>query len=68
MQSDGYLPTDLRTVGEHAARLESEGYLGAFTAETSHDPLLPLVAAAQATNRLELGTSIAVAFARYKVT
>jgi probable F420-dependent oxidoreductase len=68
MQSDGYLTTDLRTAGAQAARLESEGYLGAFTAETSHDPFLPLVVAAQATDRLELGTSIAVAFARNPMT
>lgn len=68
MQSDGYLTTDLRTAGAQAALLESEGYLGAFTAETSHDPFLPLVVAAQTTDRLELGTSIAVAFARNPMT
>ncbi|MEM7288156.1 MAG: TIGR03617 family F420-dependent LLM class oxidoreductase, partial [Actinomycetota bacterium] len=34
------------------------------TAETSHDPFLPLVVAAANTERLELGTAIAVAFAR----
>jgi len=68
MQFDGYLSTDLRTVGAQATQLESEGYLGAFTAETSHDPFLPLVVAAQATDRLELGTSIAVAFARNPMT
>ncbi|HCH79924.1 MAG TPA: LLM class F420-dependent oxidoreductase, partial [Acidimicrobiaceae bacterium] len=32
--------------------------------ETSHDPFLPLVLAAEHTETLELGTSIAVAFAR----
>ncbi len=68
MQSDGYLTTDLRTAGAQAAQLESEGYLGAFTAETAHDPFLPLVVAAQTTDRLELGTSIAVAFARNPMT
>jgi len=68
MKSDGYLPSDLNTVGHHAARLESEGFLGAFTAETSHDPFLPLALAAEHTERLELGTSIAVAFARNPMT
>ena len=37
---------------------------GAWTAETSHDPFLPLPLAAEHTTELELGTSIAVAFAR----
>ena len=34
------------------------------TAETNHDPFLPLVLAAEHTESIELGTSIAVAFAR----
>lgn len=68
MNSDGYLPSDLHAVGQHAAMLESEGFLGAFTAETSHDPFLPLVLATEHTERLELGTSIAVAFARNPMT
>ncbi|HVM24728.1 MAG TPA: TIGR03617 family F420-dependent LLM class oxidoreductase, partial [Candidatus Limnocylindrales bacterium] len=37
---------------------------GLWTAETSHDPFLPLALAAEHTERLELGTAIAVAFAR----
>lgn len=43
---------------------EDDGYAGAFTGEVSADPFLPLVAAAGETERLELGTAIAVAFAR----
>jgi probable F420-dependent oxidoreductase len=35
-----------------------------WSAETSHDPFLPIAAAAGATERLEFGTGIAVAFAR----
>ncbi len=35
-----------------------------WTAETSHDPFLPHVLAAEHTSTIELGTSIAVAFAR----
>ena len=35
-----------------------------WTAETSHDPFLPLVLAAEHTERIMLGTGIAVAFAR----
>ena len=51
-----------------AAALEEAGYDGGHTAETTHDAFLPLVLAAQATERLELGTSIAVAFARTPMT
>ena len=51
-------------IGEAARRLEEAGYSGAWTAETSHDPFLPHMVAAEHTERIELGTSIAVAFAR----
>ena len=37
-------------------------------AETSHDGFLPIIPAAQSTERLELGTSIAIAFARTPMT
>ena len=47
-----------------AGALERDGYDGGWTAETSHDPFLPLLLAAEHTSRLELGTNIAVAFAR----
>jgi len=43
---------------------EDAGYDGAFTGEVSNDPFLPLALAADATSRIDLGTSIAVAFAR----
>jgi probable F420-dependent oxidoreductase len=49
-------------------RLEEAGYDGAWTAEVAHDPFLPLAVAAAATSRIELGTSIAVAFARSPMT
>ena len=39
-----------------------------WTAETSHDPFFPLLLAAEATERIELGTGIAVAFARNPMT
>ena len=44
--------------------LEDAGFDGAYTWEGSHDPFLPLVAAAMSTKKIELLTSIAVAFAR----
>ena len=45
-------------------RMEEIGYDGLFTAETKHDPFLPLALAAEHTERIELGTAIAVAFPR----
>ncbi len=54
--------------GATARSLEAAGYDGAWSAETSHDPFLPHVLAADATDRLELGTGIAVAFARSPMT
>lgn len=50
--------------GERAAALESQGYGGLWTAETAHDPFLPLALAAERTSTAELGTSIAIGFAR----
>lgn len=55
---------DLGQIAAAAKELEAAGYDGAWSAETSHDPFLPLVVAAEHTGRLELGTGIAVAFAR----
>ncbi len=47
-----------------ARAIEAQGFDGTFSFEAAHDPFLPLALAAGATERLELGTAIAVAFAR----
>jgi probable F420-dependent oxidoreductase len=47
-----------------ARELEAFGYDGLLTAETASDPFLPLAIAAEHTKHIELGTGIAVAFAR----
>jgi len=52
------------TMAEQARKLEELGFDRGFTAETSRDPFFPLVLAAHTTEKLELGTGIAVAFAR----
>jgi len=49
-------------------KLEDLGYDGAFTFEGPHEPFLPLAAAALATEKLDLLTSIAVAFSRSPMT
>src|SRR6266542_1326428 len=64
MKVDGGVGADLATVGPAAKEAEGLGYDGLWTAETSHDPFLPLALAAEHTERVELGTSIVVAFPR----
>jgi probable F420-dependent oxidoreductase len=64
LKLDGGIPNRLARVAEAACALELDRYDGGWTAETSHDPFLPLLLAAEHTSRLELGTNIAVAFAR----
>ncbi len=55
---------DLTHVPAQAQRLEELGFDAAWTFEAAQDPFLPLAVAATATKKLELGTNIAVAFAR----
>ncbi len=64
MKVDGGVGWELDKVGAEAKALEDMGYSGIMTAETSHDPFFPLLVAAMNTQRVELMTSIAVAFAR----
>lgn len=65
MKVDGGLVTrSLGDVARVAKELEDVGYDGGFSVETAHDPFFPLLLAAEHTERLELGTGIAVAFAR----
>jgi probable F420-dependent oxidoreductase len=54
----------LREAGREARHLEESGYDGVWAAETSHDPFLTVTMAAAATERVDVGTGIAVAFAR----
>ena len=48
---------------ELARTLESGGYDGAYTFDGPNDPFFPLAIAAEHTERLQLYTAIAVAFA-----
>jgi alkanesulfonate monooxygenase SsuD/methylene tetrahydromethanopterin reductase-like flavin-dependent oxidoreductase (luciferase family) len=52
---------DMPALGKVA---EDMGFDGIWTSETAHDAFLPLVLAAEHSQRLSLGTSIAVAFPR----
>ncbi|MFZ4669704.1 MAG: TIGR03617 family F420-dependent LLM class oxidoreductase [Microthrixaceae bacterium] len=56
---------DARTIYRE---LEGLGYDRAFSFEAKHDPFLPLAVAAEHTDRIELGTALAIAFARSPMT
>ena len=68
MKVDGGISLNLHEAVASAQEVEAAGYSGAWTAETNHDPFLPLLLAAEHTSKVELGTSIAVAFARSPMT
>ncbi len=67
MKLDAGLGTEgkyLHGVGESARAADSLGFAGLWTNETKHDAFLPLAIAADASERIELGTSVAIAFSR----
>jgi probable F420-dependent oxidoreductase len=55
---------DLRQTAEYARASEQAGYDGLMTMENKHDPFLAHAIAAVNTDRIELGTSVAIAFPR----
>jgi probable F420-dependent oxidoreductase len=57
-------PASLSNLPEIARAAEVTGLRALWSAETQHDPFLPLAIAAEHTQRIHLGTAIAVAFAR----
>ncbi len=60
----GLMSGDLQSVAKVARDAESNGYDGLWTAEAGHDPYLACAIAATATERVAIGTNIAVAFPR----
>jgi probable F420-dependent oxidoreductase len=64
MKIDGGIGFDPAGIAAQATRAEASGYDGVWSAETGHDPFLPIAIGASVTQRLEFGTGIAVAFAR----
>ena len=55
---------DLGSIGPSARLLEEIGYTGLVVEETKDDPFILMALAAQATTRLKIGTSVAIAFPR----
>ena len=68
MKIDGALSMSLANAGQESADFESLGLDGAWSFEGSHDPFVPLTLATQTTERIALGTAIAVAYARTPMT
>ena len=68
MHVDGGISNDLQAVPGQAQKAEDAGYDAIWSAETGHDPFLPLLLAAEHTSRVKLGTGIVVAFGRNPMT
>lgn len=60
--------TDAVTAPSVVTRLEAVGYDGVWTTETVRDPFLTLAGYAAVTDRIRLGTGVAIAFARSPMT
>ena len=54
----------LQRMSATARSAEELGFAGLWTSETKHDSFLPLAIAAEASEEVELGTSVAIAFSR----
>jgi probable F420-dependent oxidoreductase len=65
---DGTGGADLAVLTDQIAAAETVGFNGVWSTEVSRDPFLPLVMAAQQSATLQLGTAVAVAFARSPMT
>lgn len=65
MKLDAALPpVQLRDVPAVAKAAEGIGFAALWTQETQHDPFLPCTLIAEHTSKVEMGTAIAVSFAR----
>ncbi|MBO9381581.1 MAG: TIGR03617 family F420-dependent LLM class oxidoreductase, partial [Roseiflexus sp.] len=67
MKLDAMLVVDARRLNEAgriARAAEAVGFAGLWTPETQHNPFLPLTLAADHTAEIQLGTAVAIAFAR----
>lgn len=60
----GFYSPQLKDVAKAAQDAEELGYDGINASETAHDSFLPLVLAAEHTEKLRIGTAVAIAFPR----
>lgn len=59
---------ELGAIPAAARQVEADGFDGVYTFEGPHDPFLPLALAAEHTQRIDLMTAVAIAFARNPMT
>jgi len=65
MKVDTMIPlADWSAIPEVARRAEAIGFAGVLAPEIQNDPFIPLALAATATERVRLGTAVAIAFPR----
>jgi probable F420-dependent oxidoreductase len=62
------LTQSLTKVPEVARQIEAAGFDGVYTFEGTHDAILPLLLAAEHTERIELTTAVVIAFGRSPMT
>jgi probable F420-dependent oxidoreductase len=68
MRVDAMLGIDPQDAPARAGRLEAQGFDAAWCGETAHDPFVTVAMAANGTRRIQLGTGVAIAFARSPMT
>jgi probable F420-dependent oxidoreductase len=68
MKVDSTLTARIAETTQVARALEGRGFDGLWAAETKHEPFLQLLRAADATERITVGSAIVVAFARSPMT
>ncbi|MEL7158451.1 MAG: LLM class flavin-dependent oxidoreductase, partial [Actinomycetota bacterium] len=68
MKLDVSLRKGMTHAAEDARTAEEAGFDGIWTTENLSDPFLPLALAAEHTERVDLGPSVAIAFARAPMT
>ncbi|HMD25634.1 MAG TPA: LLM class F420-dependent oxidoreductase [Streptosporangiaceae bacterium] len=64
MKIDKGLSKDILRTEQDAKEIEESGYDGLWVGETKHDPFMQCLLAARATSRVNVVTSVAIAFAR----
>jgi probable F420-dependent oxidoreductase len=68
MKVDATLPKEIAKTKQAAADMERAGYDGVWVGESQHEPFLQLLQAGEATERVTVGSAIAIAFARTPMT
>lgn len=59
-----YMSQTLKDLADYGKRMEEMGYDSIVCPEAGHDPFLPLAILAEHTERIKLGTAVAIAFPR----